>query len=77
MAQGPHRVVALPLLPRRSWMRWKQGGSTRNLSLEMIREGWGVVYVKTGAEYGGDWDQETYLAAQAEAQCVSFLFPFV
>jgi hypothetical protein len=38
----------------------------------MIREGWGVVYTKTGAEYGGDWDQETYLAAQAEAQCVSF-----
>jgi hypothetical protein len=42
----------------------------------MIREGWGVVYIKAGAEYGGDWGQETYLAAQAEAQCVFILFPF-
>jgi len=42
----------------------------------MIREGWGVVYVKTGAEYG-DWDLETYLAAQAEATVCFFFFPFL
>lgn len=75
------RVVALPLLPRtfRPWRhcrRWwtPQGSSssgtvtTRNLPLEMIRAGWGVVYSQKGAVYGSGWEKETYLAAQAEAQ---------
>ena len=53
-------------------MWWRRVGPTRNLPLEMIREGWGVVYTKAGAVYG-DLDLETYLAAQADAQCVSFL----
>jgi endonuclease YncB( thermonuclease family) len=89
------RVVALPLLPRtfRPWQhcrRWwtPQGGgtnssataSTRNLPLEMIRAGWGVVYSQKGAEYGSGWEKEAYLAAEAEAQSVpfpSFLFFFL
>ena len=36
----------------------------------MIREAWGVVYMKAGTEYG-DWNRETYLAALAEARCNS------
>jgi hypothetical protein len=81
-----NRVVALPLLPRtfRPWRhcRWwptrPQGGGgttttpTRNLPLEMVRAGWGVVYRQTGAEYGSDWNKETYLAAEAEAKSVPF-----
>lgn len=83
------RVVALPLLPRtfspwRHCRRWwtPQGGAratttnptTRNLPLEMIRAGWGVVYTQKGAVYGSGWDKETYLAAEAEAKSVLF-FP--
>jgi endonuclease YncB( thermonuclease family) len=79
------RVVALPLLPRtfRPWRhcrRWwtpqggSSGGATRNLPLEMIRAGWGVVYSQRGAEYGSGWEKETYLAAEAEAQSVPFPF---
>ena len=79
------RVVALPLLPRtfRPWhycRRWwtpqggSSGGATRNLPLEMIRAGWGVVYSQKGAEYGSGWEKETYLAAEAEAQSVPFSF---
>ncbi len=83
-----NRVVALPLLPRtfRPWRhcRWwptrPQGGAatttTRNLPLEMVRAGWGVVYTQKGAEYGSDWNKETYLAAEAEAQSVPFPFLF-
>ena len=82
------RVVALPLLPRtfRPWRhcrRWwsPQGSSggasatttTRNLPLEMVRAGWGVVYTLKGAVYGSGWEKETYLAAEAEAQSVPFL----
>jgi endonuclease YncB( thermonuclease family) len=49
-------------------------GTTRNLSLEMVRAGWGVVYEKHGAVYG-QWGKDAYLAAQSEAQCVvQFLF---
>jgi endonuclease YncB( thermonuclease family) len=80
------RVVALPLLPRtfhpwRHFRRWwtPQGSSgspatatTRNLSLEMIRAGWGVVYTQKGAVYGSGWEKEAYLAAEAEAQSVPF-----
>ena len=65
------RVVALPLVPRRGW-GWTRLGATRNLPLEMVRAGWGFVYTQRGAEYGG-WEKEVYLAAEAEAQCVSFL----
>jgi len=61
------RVVALPLLPRRSWWRWTRIGATRNLPLEMIRTGWGVVYEQGGAQYG-NWDKEVYMAAEAEAR---------
>jgi endonuclease YncB( thermonuclease family) len=77
------RVVALPLLPRTFWpwrhyRRWipqgSSGGTTRNLPLEMVRAGWGVVYSQTGAVYGSGWEKETYLAAEAEAQCVPFPF---
>lgn len=78
------RVVALPLLPRtfwprrrRGWWRLGSGGgaaTTRNLPLEMVRAGWGGVYVQKGAEYGSDWEKEAYLAAQAEAQSVHPLF---
>jgi len=73
------RVVALPLLrlsfwPWRRWgWRWtRQGGgaTTRNLPLEMVRAGWGAVYVQKGAEYGESWEKEAYLAAQADAQSV-------
>jgi hypothetical protein len=39
----------------------------------MIRAGWGVAYEGAGAVYG-DWSKEIYLVAEAEAQCVSFLF---
>jgi len=81
------RVVALPLLPCTFWpwrhyLRWwmPQGGTTtattRNLPLEMIRAGWGVVYTQKGAVYGSDWEKETYLAAEAEARSVPFPFPF-
>jgi hypothetical protein len=42
----------------------------------MIRAGWGVVYTKGGAMYGSDWEKETYLAAEAEAQSVLFSFFF-
>ncbi|KAH9017390.1 nuclease [Lactarius pseudohatsudake] len=62
------RIVALPLLPllpRRWW--GPRPGATRNLPLEMVRAGWGVVYTGKGAQYGG-WGQDVYLAAQAEAQ---------
>ncbi|KAH9003774.1 nuclease [Lactarius hatsudake] len=62
------RIVALPLLPllpRRWW--WPRLGAARNLPLEMVRAGWGVVYTGKGAQYGG-WGQDVYLAAQAEAQ---------
>jgi len=34
----------------------------------MVRAGWGVVYRQNGAEYGSDWDQETYLTAEADAR---------
>jgi endonuclease YncB( thermonuclease family) len=74
------RIVALPLLPRRHW-RWRwwwwlaRVHTTRNLSLEMVRAGWGVVYEKTGAEYG-QWNKEAYLVAQSEAQCVFFFSHF-
>ena len=60
------RIVALPLLSQRRW--W-----SRNLPLEMVRAGWGVVYTGLGAEYGG-WGQDVYLAAQAEAQYVALFF---
>ncbi|KAI9451414.1 nuclease [Lactarius psammicola] len=62
------RIVALPLLPlfRYRWW-WPRLGGTRNLPLEMVRAGWGVVYTGAGAEYGG-WGQDAFLAAQAEAQ---------
>jgi len=40
----------------------------------MVRAGWGVVYTQKGAEYGSDWNKETYLAAEAEAQSVPFPF---
>lgn len=60
------RIVALPLLPRRRWW-WPRLGAARNLPLEMVRAGWGVVYTGAGAEYGG-WGQDAFLAAQAEAQ---------
>jgi endonuclease YncB( thermonuclease family) len=75
-----NRVVALPLLPRAVLQPWRwrwtrQGGGgggvtarTRNLPLEMVRAGWGAVYVQKGAEYGSDWEKEAYLAAEAEAQ---------
>ncbi|KAI9435460.1 hypothetical protein H4582DRAFT_1969525 [Lactarius indigo] len=59
------RIVALPILPRSWW--WSRLGATRNLPLEMVRAGWGVVYTGKGAEYGG-WGQDVFLAAQAEAQ---------
>jgi len=78
------RVVALPLIPhtpwpwrRRGWGWWTRLGigsgpaTTRNLPLEMVRAGWGAVYVQKGAEYGSNWEKEAYLAAQAEAQSVS------
>ena len=69
------RVVALPLLPP-TFRPWRRGGgitsTTRNLSLEMIRAGWGVVYTQKGAEYGSGWEKETYHAAEAEAQSVPF-----
>jgi hypothetical protein len=78
------RVVALPLLPRSFWPRRhsQQGwgtttATTRNLPLEMIRAGWGVVYTQKAAEYGSGWEKETYLAAEAEAQSVPFSFLFV
>ncbi|KAI0295108.1 hypothetical protein B0F90DRAFT_1927656 [Multifurca ochricompacta] len=58
-----HRVVGVPLLPRRRWWRlWP-----RNLSLEMVRAGWAVVYEQAGAEYG-EVGKDPYLLAQAEAQ---------
>jgi endonuclease YncB( thermonuclease family) len=72
--------------PWRHCRRWwtPQGGSggatapapatTRNLPLEMIRAGWGVVYSQKGAVYGSGWEKETYLAAEAEAQSVPFSF---
>lgn len=73
------RVVALPLLPR-TFRPWRRGGgvtsTTRNLPLEMIRAGWGVVYTQRGAEYGSGWEKETYLAAEAEARSVPFSFSF-
>jgi len=60
------RVVAIPLVPLR-W-RWSTRiGSTRNLSLEMVRAGWGFVYEAAGAEYG-HLGKEAYLAAEAEAR---------
>ena len=78
------RVVALPLIPhtpwpwrRRGWGWWSRLGigsgpaTTRNLPLEMVRAGWGAVYVQKGAEYGSNWEKEAYLAAQAEAQSVT------
>ena len=43
----------------------------------MVRAGWGVVYEQKGAVYGSDWDKETYLAAEAEAQSVMILFSFL
>ena len=74
--------------PWRHCRRWwtPQGGSggasttatatTRNLPLEMIRAGWGVVYIQKGAVYGSGWEKETYLAAEAEAKSVLFpIFP--
>ncbi|KAH9966185.1 hypothetical protein BGW80DRAFT_744202 [Lactifluus volemus] len=65
------RIVALPLIPRRHWRWWwwwlARVHTTRNLSLEMVRAGWGAVYEKTGAEYG-QWNKEAYVAAQSEAQ---------
>jgi hypothetical protein len=42
----------------------------------MVRAGWGVVYTQKGAVYGSGWEKETYLAAEAEAQSVPFLFFF-
>jgi endonuclease YncB( thermonuclease family) len=60
------RIVALPLLSRSRWW-WPHRAVRRNLSLEMVRAGWGVVYTGKGAEYGG-WGQDAFLAAQAEAQ---------
>jgi len=59
------RIVALPLLPHHRW--WPRRSATRNLPLEMVRAGWGVVYTGAGAEYGG-WGQAAFLAAQTEAQ---------
>ncbi|KAI0283522.1 hypothetical protein BC826DRAFT_1059767 [Russula brevipes] len=61
------RVVALPLLPRHRWEWWTWIGPARNLSLEMIRAGWGVAYEGAGAVYG-TWSKEMYLVAEAEAQ---------
>ena len=52
-------------------------GTTRNLPLEMIRAGWGVVYSQRGAEYGSGWEKEMYLAAEAEAQSVPFPILFL
>ncbi|KAH9990103.1 hypothetical protein BJV77DRAFT_1151171 [Russula vinacea] len=68
-----NRVVALPLLPHAAFRLWRRWGTsarttTRNLPLEMVRAGWGAVYVQKGAEYGSDWEKEAYLAAEAEAQ---------
>ena len=68
------RIVALPLLPRHRggwWWWWPRGAAARNLPLEMVRAGWGIVYTGKGAEYGG-WGQDAFLAAQAEAQYVFF-----
>ena len=74
------RVVALPLLPR-TFRPWRRGGgitsTTRNLPLEMVRAGWGVVYTQKGAGYGSGWEKETYHAAEAEAQSVPFPFPLL
>jgi endonuclease YncB( thermonuclease family) len=74
-----NRVVALPLLPHAAFRLWRRWGTsarttTRNLPLEMVRAGWGAVYVQKGAEYGSDWEKEAYLAAEAEAQSVPFFF---
>ena len=63
------RIVALPLLPHHRW--WPRRSATRNLPLEMVRAGWGVVYTAAGAQYGG-WGQPAFLEAQAEAQYVFF-----
>lgn len=65
------RIVALPLLPHHRW--WPRRAVTRNLPLEMVRAGWGIVYTSAGAEYGG-WGQAAYLEAQKEAQYVCFFF---
>jgi hypothetical protein len=61
------RIVALPLLPHHRW--WPRRSATRNLSLEMVRAGWGTAYTGVGAKYGG-WGQAAFLEAQAEAQYV-------
>ncbi|KAI9457064.1 mitochondrion protein [Russula earlei] len=61
------RVVAIPLLPPRRWRWWTRIGAARNLPLEMVRAGWGLVYEEAGAEYGS-WGKEAYLAAEAEAR---------
>lgn len=66
------RIVALPLLPHHRWWPWSRRSATRNLPLEMVRAGWGVVYTGAGAKYG-DWGQAVFLAAQAEAQYVVFM----
>ena len=65
------RIVALPLLPHHRW--WPRRAVTRNLPLEMVRAGWGIVYTSAGAEYGG-WGEAAYLEAQKEAQYVFFFF---
>ena len=49
--------------------------ATRNLPLEMVCAGWGIVYMGVGAQCGG-WGQAAFFVAQAEAQYVFVCFFF-
>ena len=50
--------------------------SGKNLSLEMLKSGWGTTYQQAGAEYG-KWGLEEYLRVEAEAKYVFVCFACV
>ncbi|KAI0363942.1 SNase-domain-containing protein [Pilatotrama ljubarskyi] len=59
------RIVSAVHLKPRLLPGWLTTG--RNLSLEMLRAGWGAVYEQAGAEYGKSGLEE-FLRVQSEAQ---------
>ena len=57
--------VAMPYLKPRFLPGFLTKGKC--LSLEMVREGWGVTYDQAGAEYG-PYGKEEFMRLQTEAQ---------